>query len=589
MKGRRAFLQHSAALTAVASWPFLAHAAPRRAPSPREAVSLKTPAGPLRGMRQDGVDVYKGIPYAQPPVGELRFKPPLPLPSPGWDDTWNAFAFGPAPIQAVRKLPGSDQSLLGDVPLDEDCLRLNVWAPVDPGTHPVFVWIYGGSNIAGAASQPLYDGTHFAEQGIVCVTLNYRVGALGFLELGSVLGDAYRGSGNNANRDQLMALQWVRQNIAAFGGDPARVTLAGESAGGKAVAALMAMPASAGLFQSAIIESGGGQTVHDLPEADRVTGIFLQALDKQGLKKEDLLSASTAQILQAQAATIANYQRAFAFRSVVDGAMLMARPQDAIAKGASNQVRLLIGSNRDESLVFFSPESVAAGRKDPSVAAPFLPRELAQLRVADMEKASARYQQTFSSLSAFDRRIRLLTAEEYWVPTVRLADAHALAGAIRGPIASNGHWLLAPSRDIPCTARNCRLSGAIWTIHSHRCTTRAVRRCRPLARPCRRHGLLSSRVMRPHRGCCRAGCPIRPIRRSCARPCWSMTIQPHMRARARKIRTTAARPRVKRCCCVTSPRWHRIHRVTSWPCGTVCYDPPGGMGLACAGRRYRRL
>ncbi len=428
VKGRRAFLQHSAALTAVASWPFLAHAAPRRAPSPREAVSLKTPAGPLRGMRQDGVDVYKGIPYAQPPVGELRFKPPLPLPSPGWDDTWNAFAFGPAPIQAVRKLPGSDQSLLGDVPLDEDCLRLNVWAPVDPGTHPVFVWIYGGSNIAGAASQPLYDGTHFAEQGIVCVTLNYRVGALGFLELGSVLGDAYRGSGNNANRDQLMALQWVRQNIAAFGGDPARVTLAGESAGGKAVAALMAMPASAGLFQSAIIESGGGQTVHDLPEADRVTGIFLQALDKQGLKKEDLLSASTAQILQAQAATIANYQRAFAFRSVVDGAMLMARPQDAIAKGASNQVRLLIGSNRDESLVFFSPESVAAGRKDPSVAAPFLPRELAQLRVADMEKASARYQQTFSSLSAFDRRIRLLTAEEYWVPTVRLADAHALAG-----------------------------------------------------------------------------------------------------------------------------------------------------------------
>ncbi|WP_347557129.1 carboxylesterase family protein [Robbsia sp. KACC 23696] len=428
MKGRRAFLQHSAALAGAFSMPMLAHAAARRAAPPQEAVSLQTPAGPMRGMRQGGVDAYKGIPYAQPPVGALRFKPPVPLPSPGWDDTWNGFDFGPAPVQSPRKLPGADQSILGDVPISEDCLRLNVWAPVEPGPHPVFVWIYGGSNIAGASSQAIYDGTHFAEQGIVCVTLNYRVGALGFLELGSVLGDAYRGSGNNANRDQLLALQWVRNNIAAFGGDPARVTLAGESAGGKSVAALMAMPASAGLFQSAIIESGGGQTVHDLPEADRVAGLFLQALGTQGLKKEDLLTASPDKILQAQAATIASYQRAFAFRSVVDGTLLSARPQDAIAKGASNQVRLLIGSNHDESMIFFSPDALAAGRQDPSAAAPFASRELAQLHVVDMEKMTRRYQQTFSSTSAFDRRIAMLTAEEYWVPTVRLADAHALAG-----------------------------------------------------------------------------------------------------------------------------------------------------------------
>lgn len=428
MKGRRAFLQHSAALAGAISIPVLAKAASRRAPPAREAVSLQTPAGPMRGMRQDRVDVYKGIPYAQPPVGALRFKPPVPLPSPGWDDTWNAFDFGPAPVQAVRALSGSDQSILGDVPVGEDCLRLNVWAPVEAGPHPVFVWIYGGSNVAGAASQPLYDGTHFAEQGIVCVTLNYRVGALGFLELGGVLGDAYRGSGNNACRDQLLALQWVRKNITAFGGDPARVTLGGESAGGKAVAALMAMPASNGLFQSAIIESGGGQTVHDLPEADRVGGLFMQAFGKQGLKKEDLLTASPQNILQAQATTIDAYQRAFAFRAVVDGTLLAARPQDVIAKGASNQVRLLIGSNRDESLAFFSPESIAAGRQDPSTAAPFTPRALAQLRVPDVDKATQLYQQTFPSMSAFDRRIRVLTAEEYWVPTVRLADAHALAG-----------------------------------------------------------------------------------------------------------------------------------------------------------------
>lgn len=184
----------------------------------------------------------------------MRFKAPRALPP--WRGNRDAFDFGSASLQACAALKTS-----------EDCLYLNVWAPNRPGPHPVYVFIHGGGNLEGATATPVLDGENLARKGMVVVTIGYRVGALGFLELGALLGDAYAGSGNNGLRDQAMALAWVRNNIAAFGGDPDRITLGGQSAGAKDVMALIAMPETRGLFHRAICASGGGHTYAGLDMA----------------------------------------------------------------------------------------------------------------------------------------------------------------------------------------------------------------------------------------------------------------------------------------------------------------------------------
>jgi para-nitrobenzyl esterase len=255
-------------------------------------------------------------------------------------------------------------TLLGDAPCSEDCLYLNVWTPSEPGPHPVFVWIYGGGNISGATSEPIYDGRNFARSGVVCVTVGYRVGAFGFLELGELLGAEFRGSGNNAIRDQILALQWVRDNIGAFGGDPSRVTVGGESAGGKSVSALLATPSARGLFHAAIIESGGGQTVHDVEQANSVTELLMRQLRSIVSASDALFVASATELLTAEQRTLAAYPRSFAFRAVVDGQTLPDQPLRAVVTGASHDIRVLIGSNRDESLLFMPREyGTAAMRK----------------------------------------------------------------------------------------------------------------------------------------------------------------------------------------------------------------------------------
>lgn len=182
--GRRRFIAQGASLAAAGSLaPLLTQARSTGEPQPlRRAITIDAPAGPVRGAVEDQVRVFKGIPFALAPVGELRFRPPQPYP--GFTQPQNAFSFGPAPMQPVRIQAGTGRNFVGDARQGEDCLYLNVWAPDTPGPHPVFVWIYGGSNMFGATSQPIYDGTQFARNGVVCVTIGYRVGALGFLELG---------------------------------------------------------------------------------------------------------------------------------------------------------------------------------------------------------------------------------------------------------------------------------------------------------------------------------------------------------------------------------------------------------------------
>jgi len=210
-------------------------------------------SGPVRGSVEQGVAVFKGIPYAAPPTGLLRWRPPA-VPAP-WTGTRSAQAFGPACPQPRIPPPVGVEGATS-----EDCLTLNVWQPqgADPKL-PVMVWIHGGGFVFGSGSQALYAGAELARRGVVVVTLNYRLGALGFLSHPALSREQAGGAlGNYGLLDQIAALQWVRRNIASFGGDPGNVTIFGESAGGIAVQALMTSPLAAGLFHKAISQSGGG-------------------------------------------------------------------------------------------------------------------------------------------------------------------------------------------------------------------------------------------------------------------------------------------------------------------------------------------
>ncbi|MGH2586914.1 MAG: carboxylesterase/lipase family protein, partial [Dehalococcoidia bacterium] len=216
---------------------------------------VRTPYGQVAGEQRDGVTVFRGIPYARAPLGELRFRAPQP-PEP-WSDVRDATRFGPIAMQN----PSPMDTIFGAVQrpaMSEDCLSLNVWTPgLDDGRRPVMVWIHGGAFVGGSGSTPWYDGTAFASRGdVVVVTLNYRLGALGFLHLADLGGDAFAGSGNVGILDQVAALRWVRESIAAFGGDPENVTVFGQSAGARSIATMMSMPNPRGLFDKAILQSG---------------------------------------------------------------------------------------------------------------------------------------------------------------------------------------------------------------------------------------------------------------------------------------------------------------------------------------------
>jgi para-nitrobenzyl esterase len=229
--------------------------------------TVKTRSGAVRGRDVQGVAAYKGIPFAAPPIGQLRFAAPVP-PQP-WDGVRDASAFSPTPPQAdlsSQRFPGLDlRPIAGESwRKGDDYLTLNIWTP-DPGAHglPVMVFIYGGAFVSGGSSTPLYDGMRFARDGVVFVSFNYRLGIEGFLPLSG-------GETNVGLRDQIAALTWVQDNIAAFGGDPNRVTIFGESAGALSVDTLLAVSSAAGLFRRAISQSGGAQHTMSIEQAKHV-------------------------------------------------------------------------------------------------------------------------------------------------------------------------------------------------------------------------------------------------------------------------------------------------------------------------------
>lgn len=293
--------------------------------------------GRLEGViAANGIRYFRGIPYAAPPVGALRFKQPGPPLA--WAGIRKAVENPAAPIQSRAALEGSNAP--PDTKTSEDCLTLSITAPSTAGPHPVYVFIHGGGNMAGYQLDNRVNGARFARDGVVFVTVGYRVGALGFLELGKLIGADYAGSGNNAIRDQIAALKWLRGNIAAFGGNPDQITVGGQSAGAFDVCALLASPVSSGLYRAAISQSGGGGGVITKDEAlvwaDRVAAAFAE----KGIKGRDILTAPAEDFAEVE---VRGFPGPF-----VDGELLTAKPNQATASGINRNVALLIGWDRDE-------------------------------------------------------------------------------------------------------------------------------------------------------------------------------------------------------------------------------------------------
>lgn len=307
-------------------------------------VSVDPPAGPLIGQAQGSLTVFKGIPYAQPPVGKLRWRPPQPLER--WTQAKDASAFGPECIQPSGASAGVYSH--DPVAMSEDCLTLNIWAPKNAKNAPVFFWIYGGAFWGGASSDPLYDGTRMAEHGVVVVTINYRVGVLGWLAHPQLNAESPQHiSGNYGLLDQIAALKWVKQNISAFGGDPTNVTIAGESAGGLSVVYLMASPVARGLFSKAIAQSA---YMISMPELGR-SAFGLPPAEDSGAQLSAALHATNIAMLRAVSAKTLNQVAAavhFAPLGVVDGHILTGQLVDVFDKGEQAHVPLLAGFNSGE-------------------------------------------------------------------------------------------------------------------------------------------------------------------------------------------------------------------------------------------------
>jgi para-nitrobenzyl esterase len=313
-------------------------------------IPLILDSGQISGVRGNDptVLVYKGIPYAAPPVGDLRWRAPQPVKA--WTGVKAADAFRP---QCVGMNFGSEST----AGMSEDCLYLNVWTPAQArgGQLPVLVWIHGGGFQGGGGSYPAFDGEEFAKRRVVVVTLNYRVSVFGFLAHPQLTKESEpRASGNYGLLDQVAALEWVKRNIAVFGGDPAKVTIAGESAGAYSVSALTASPLARGLFRRAIAQSGGylspnQEAMRSLATAEKVGADFAQTLGAADIAS--LRRKSADEVMQA----VTRMENFFAFQPNIDGRFLKEPVYTTYVKGRQAKVPLLIGSNTDEG-AFLIPE-----------------------------------------------------------------------------------------------------------------------------------------------------------------------------------------------------------------------------------------
>jgi para-nitrobenzyl esterase len=315
-----------------------------------EDLLVRTNPGELRGAREGGVAVFRGVPYAAAPVGELRFQPPQPVPA--WRGARDATKDGPIAPQGRSRLA----HVMGDFerPQSEDCLTLNIWTPApDSKKRPVLVWIHGGAFSSGAGSLAWYSGERFAANGdLVAVSINYRLGALGFLCLPGV------SDGNLGLLDQVAALRFVRDNIAAFGGDPDNVTVVGQSAGAASIAILMTMQQARGLFRRAILQSTPfGRMSRTLEDAHRIGRRLLEVVGLNPSEAGQLKSLPFARFVTAQG-EVARLEKKFAdamapFWPVIDGNIFPGEVGPVLKAGAGAEIDTMIGTTREEMAAFY--------------------------------------------------------------------------------------------------------------------------------------------------------------------------------------------------------------------------------------------
>ena len=388
---------------------------------------VETRYGKIRGSITNGINTFKGIRYAAPPFGANRLRPPQPVEP--WDGVRDALSFGPKAPQLPYPPPW-DVLLPELVEPGEDCLSLNIWTP-DLGSVglPVMVWIPGGVFEHGTAAVASFDGSRFARDGVVCVTINYRVGAEGFLYLGE-------GNANRGLLDQVAALEWVRENIAAFGGDPGNVTVFGESAGGISVGMLLAMPRAEGLFRRAIAQSGGAQHVISAATAQLVGQRLAEHLGAEATL-EGMASASFDRLLKAQADLMADLAAhpdperwgaqvilsMVPWQPVVDGEIIPTHPLDRIVAGAGAGIDLMAGSNLDEWRFFLVP-----GGMIDKIAPQMLAGAIAGYGLP-VDATLAVYNEAQPGAGPGDLLAAIQSDWYFRIPTLRLAEAHASSRA----------------------------------------------------------------------------------------------------------------------------------------------------------------
>ncbi len=389
------------------------------------ALRATVSGGEVEGVMRRGMRMWRGIPYAAPPVGELRFRAPQPVVP--WQGVRDAEHFGPvAPQDRDGQFTGPPTA----VPMDEDCLTLNVIAPQEGERLPVMLWIHGGAYSVGSSREVRRQGEALVRGGVIFVNFNYRLGALGYLDFTSFSTPEHPFDSNLGLRDQLAALEWVRDNIAAFGGDPGNVTLMGESAGGNAVTTLMAVPAARGLFVRAIAQSAPPDAVYTrvmtaqwAAEYVEILSSSVDNLSTDSTSPEDagqlLRSASVDELVRATTrmalATPDKYPGTIALCPVIDGHFLPERPLNAFMEGRAHPVPLIIGTNDREGSLF-------RGKRDILVTSP--PR-IRAIFAKTRKKARKAVKAQYPGLPRRRPAADFGGDYAFWYPSVKVAERHA--------------------------------------------------------------------------------------------------------------------------------------------------------------------
>jgi len=382
-----------------------------------QSAAVEISLGRVRGRVENEVCHYLGIPFAAPPVGERRFSAPE-APEP-WTGILDAERYGAAPPQRSDEL-SVKLGLAGEHPMSEDCLYLNVFAPERASSEPraIMVWLHGGAYISGTAAGPIYDGSRLAKAGdVIVVTLNYRVGALGFMAADAP---------NVGSQDQLAALRFVRDEIAAFGGDPTRITVFGESAGAGSLVALLAMPAARGVFQRAIVQSAAAEGFLSRAEAEERAELFAEAAGVTPGDLDALRTLDVEAILDAQAKCQEPGPRRIGmyFAPFVDGELLEQPPLDAIAAGSARDVSLIVGTTAQE-MQLYHLSSLFPELPDALIPHAMAPR-LAGSPERALEAANGLMQfYTAPEVEDSDRFFAVETDASLFVPSALLAERQA--------------------------------------------------------------------------------------------------------------------------------------------------------------------